>query len=84
MKIVPKYMNEFSKQLFKNALQTIKGLNTPTYKNDTKRCTDYLALKTKQLNPKVSWKIKRRYRPYSPFSRRCNLWLNEKLEILDD
>ena len=37
-----------------------------------------------QLNPKVSWQIKRRYKSYNLISRRCNLCLNEKLEILDD
>ena len=49
-----------------------------------KLSTKYWALKTKQLNPKVSWQIKRRYNSYNPISRRCNLCLNEKLEILDD
>ena len=29
-------------------------------------------------------KIKGRYNSYNPISRRCNLCLNEKLEILDD
>ena len=61
-----------------------KSFNVPTYKNDTKLSTEYLALKTKQLNPKVLWQIKRRYNSYNPISRRCNLCLNEKLEILDD
>ena len=61
-----------------------KSFNVPTYKNDTKLSTEYWALKTKQLHPKVSWQIKRRYNSYNPISRRCNLCLNEKLEILDD
>ena len=61
-----------------------KSFNVPTYKNDTKLSTEYWTLKTKQLNPKVSWQIKRRYNSYNPISRRCNLCLNEKLEILDD
>ena len=61
-----------------------KSFNVPTYKNNTKLSTEYWALKIKQLNPKVSWQIKRRYNSYNPISRRCNLCLNEKLEILDD
>ena len=61
-----------------------KSFNIPTYKNDIKLSTEYRALKTKQLNPKVSWQIKKRYNSYNPISRRCNLYLNEKLEILDD
>ena len=61
-----------------------KSFNVPTYKNDAKLSTEYWALKTKQLNPKVSWQIKRRCNSYNPISRKCNLCLNEKLEIQDD
>ena len=61
-----------------------KYFKVPTYKNDTKLSTEYWALKTKQLNSKMSWQIKRRYNSYNPICRRCNLCLNEKLEILDD
>ena len=38
----------------------------------------------KQLNPQISWKIKGIYKSYNPTSKRCNLSLTEKLEILDD
>ena len=38
----------------------------------------------KQLNPQISWKIKGTYKSYNPTSKRCNLCLTEKLEILDD
>ena len=38
----------------------------------------------KQLNPQISWKIKGIYKSYIPTSKRCNLCLTEKLEILDD
>ena len=38
----------------------------------------------KQLNPQISWKIKGVYKSYSPISKRCNLCLTEKPEILDD
>ena len=61
-----------------------KSFNVPTYKNDTNLSTEYWALKAKQLNPKVSWQIKRTYNSYNPISRRYNLCPNEKLEILDD
>ena len=37
-----------------------KSFNVPNYKNDTKLSTEYWALKTKQVNPKLSWQIKRR------------------------
>ena len=38
----------------------------------------------KQLNPQISWKIKGIYNYYIPNSKRCNLCLTKKLEILDD
>ena len=38
----------------------------------------------KQLNPQISWKIKRIYKSYNQTLKRCNLCLTEKLEILDD
>ena len=59
-----------------------KSVHVPTYKNDTKLSTEHWALKAKQLNPKVLWQIKRRYNSCNPISRRYNLCLNEKLEIL--
>ena len=61
-----------------------KSFNVPTYKNDTKLSTKYWALKTKQLNPKMSWQIKGIYNSYNSISRRCNLCLNKKLEVIDD
>ena len=38
----------------------------------------------KQLNPQISWKMKGIYKSYNPTSKRWNLRLTEKLEILDD
>ena len=38
----------------------------------------------KQLNPQISWEIKGIYKSYNPTSKRSNLCLTEKLEILDD
>ena len=35
-----------------------KSFNLPLYKHDTKLSTEYLNLKTKQVNPRISWKIK--------------------------
>ena len=58
--------------------------NVPLYKHDTKLVTEYWNLKTKQLNPRISWKIKGIYKSYNPTSKRCNLWFKEKLEILDN
>ena len=56
----------------------------PSYQHDAKLPTEYWNLKTKQLNPQISWKIKGIYKSYNPTSKRCNLYPTEKLEILDD
>ena len=61
-----------------------KSFNVPLYKHDTKLSTEYWNLKTKELNPRISWKIKGIYKSYNPTSKLCNLCLTEKLEILDD
>ena len=61
-----------------------KSFNVLLYKHDTKLSTEYWNLKMKQLNPQISWKIKGIYKSYIPTSKRCNLCLTEKLEILDD
>ena len=57
---------------------------TKLYHHDTKVSTEYWNLKTKQLNPRISWKIKGICKSYNPTSKRRNLCLTEKLEILDD
>ena len=54
------------------------------YKYDTKLSTEYWNLKMRQLNPQISWKIKGVSKSYNPTSKRCNLYLTEKLEILDN
>ena len=61
-----------------------KSCNVPLYTHDTKLSTEYWNLKTKQLNPRISSKIKTVCKPYNPTSKLCNLCLTEKLEILDD
>ena len=61
-----------------------KSFNVPLHKHDTKLSTEYWNLKMKQLNPQISWKIKGIHKSYNPTSKRCNLCLKEKLEILDN
>ena len=60
-----------------------KSFNVPLYKHDTKLSTEYWNVKMKQQNPQISWKIKGIYELYNPTSKRCNLFLTEKLEILE-
>ena len=61
-----------------------KSFNIPRYKNNTIFFTEYWALITNWPNLQVWWQIKRRYKSYNPVSRRRNLYLNAKLEILHD
>ena len=61
-----------------------KSFNVPLYKHDTKLSTQYRNLKTKQVNPQISWKIKGIFKPSNPTSKRWNLCLTAKPEILDD
>ena len=60
------------------------SFNVKTYKNETKLSPEYWVLKNNQLNPKVSWQIKGRYKSHNWVSGRCKLCLNKKLEISDD
>ena len=79
------YTKELTKHVLRNAIEnTKKSFNVPFYKHDTKLSTEYWNLKMKQLNPQISWKIKRIYKSYNPTSKCCSLCLTEKLEILDD
>ena len=61
-----------------------KSFNVPLCKHNMKLSTEYLNLKTKHLKPRISWKIKGIYKSYNLTSKRCNLCLTEKLEMLDD
>ena len=58
-KIILSYIKELEKQLLKKPGNHKKS-NVPTYKSDTKLSNEYCPFKTKQLNPKVSWQIKRK------------------------
>ena len=65
-----------------------KSFNLPMYKHDTKLSTEYSNLKTKQLNPRISWKIKGIYKSYNPTGKLEisdnpeNNLLNERSEII--
>ena len=61
-----------------------KSFNVPLYKHDTQQSTEYWNLKMKQLNPQISWKLNGIYKSSIPTSKRYNLCLTDKLEILDD
>ena len=79
----PKLYKESCKTTFKKGFGNHKkSFNVPLYKHDTKLSTEHWNLKFKHLNPQISWKIKGVYKSYSPISKRCNLCLTEKPEIL--
>ena len=54
-----------------------KSFNVPLSKHDTTLSTEYWNFITKELNPRISWKIKEKYKSYNPTSQRCNLCLTE-------
>ena len=53
-------------------------------KNDLKLSVKYWNLKIGNSNSKVTWAVKNQFSAYSPQSKRCALYLNEKLKILED
>ena len=53
-------------------------------KKDTKLSTEYWKLPSKKLQSRISWSIKDNYKSYKSISKRCSLYLHEKLEIVDD
>ena len=58
-----------------------KAFNTEKYKNSTALSKEFWRIKELNGQPKVSWKIIRRCKPFNPNSGKCNLCLNEKFEI---
>ena len=83
--INPNYTKEVAKQFLRSAsVTTKKSFNVPLYKHDTKLSTEYWYLKTKYLNPQISWKIKGVYKSCNTIPKRFNLCLTEKQKILDE
>ena len=81
----PKLYKGNCKTSFKKRCSNHKqSFNLPFYKHDNKLSTEYWNLKMKQLYPQISWKIEGIYKSYNPTSKRCKLYLTEKLKILAD
>ena len=51
------------------------------YKNDTELSKELWKIKMKNYIPEITWRIIRKCLPYNYNSRKCDLCLNEKLEI---
>ena len=45
---------------------------------------EYWTLKQKHPAPRHTWKIKGQYKAYNPTLKKCNLFLNENLAIIDN
>ena len=58
-----------------------KSFNHERYENETELSKQYWKFKRQNKNPTVSWKIVRRTGGFQRASMKCNLCLNEKLEI---
>ena len=85
--------NNYKPEIYKGSFRTSfkkrysnhkKSFNLHLYKHDTKLSTEYWNLKIKQQNPQISCKIKGIYKCYNWTSKRCNISLTEKLELLED
>jgi len=58
-----------------------KSFNTERYENETELSKEVWILKRRHLTPSVHWKIVRECRPFNRAEVKCDLCINEKLEI---
>ena len=61
-----------------------KSFNLINSKNDTNLSIEYWTLKQKQKSPRLKCEIKGQYKACNPTLKKCKLYLNEKLAIIDD
>ena len=67
----------FNGRLYNHSLSFRNDL----YKNDTELSKELWQIKMKNYTPEITWRIIRKCLPYNYNSRKCDLCLNEKLEI---
>ena len=60
-----------------------KSFNLIKSKNDTNLSIEYWTLKEKQQTPRLTWEINGPYKAYNTNFKKCNLYFNEKLAIID-
>ena len=85
MKIIKRnYIKEVAKQVLRRAVVTTKHYLSYRCTNSIPIYQQYWNSKAKHLIPRMSWKINGIYKHFNPNSKRCNLCLTEKLEILDN
>ena len=81
--------NYKDKKYFEIAEESFKGrlynhnlsFRNEFYKNDIELSKELWQIKIKNYTPKITWRIIRICQPYNYDSRKCYLYLNEKLEI---
>ena len=55
--------------------------NLALYKNDTELSNEFWKIKRKNYAPLIEWRVLKECSRFNHLSLRCNLYLNEKLEI---
>ena len=58
-----------------------RSFNLPAYKNDTELSKEFWKIKRRNSVPQIKWRILWKCSRFNQSSLRCNLCLNEKLEI---
>ena len=61
-----------------------KSFNLIKSENGTTLSIGYWILKQRQQAPRLTWEIEGWYKAYNSTLKKCNLYLNEKLAIIDD
>ena len=88
--VVKSDIRNYSEKIYKGVCSTSfkyryanhkKSFNHEKYKKDTELSKEVWELKDNNGNPDVTWNIFGKFSAYNPSSHRCNLCLNEKLEI---
>ena len=78
----PKHYIGICEGTFKNRFSNHKkSFNHQRYENETELSKEVWKLKSKNEEPTVTWKIKKKCTPFNPTSGKCNLCLSEKLLI---
>ena len=61
----------------------LKSINHEKYEKDSELSKEVWKLKRQNQIPKITWKIRKKCKPFNPTSGKCDLCLNEKLLILE-
>ena len=82
---IPKLYKEICETTFRKVYANRKkSFTVENNQNNTKLSTEYQKLENKKLDPRISWSIKGKYKSYKHNSKRCSLYVAQKMEIVDD